>query len=78
MVLEHDLTKKKMQLVALDHFIAHDVVQERRKINEEKKQDLSCIVKEYSATKIQRCWRAKVAILKWKTKLKIKLMNTRK
>lgn len=71
MVLEHEMTKKKMRLVAFDHFVAHNVIKERRKIYKEKKKDYISILQLFSVVKIQRSWRAKKEVSK--TRLRVLL-----
>lgn len=60
-----------MRLVALDHFVAHNVIKERRKIYKEKKKDYISVLQLFSVVKIQRSWRAKKEVSK--TRLRVLL-----
>jgi hypothetical protein len=65
------MRKKKLKRVALDYFLAFDVVKERRIIFQEKKIDLKKRRKNFAASKIQMNWRAKKEVSR--TKLRVRL-----
>ena len=60
-----------MRCVALDHFLARDVVKERKIIYAKKKRDWIYMREEFYAFKIQQSWRATKEVSK--TRLKIQL-----
>lgn len=71
MILEHDMTKKKLRLVAFDHFLANNVVNTRREIFHEREKDLERKMQSFSAIKIQTSWRARKQLSKTKFQLKL-------
>ena len=65
------MTKKKLKKVVLDHFLAYEVVKERRTILEAKKRNLNHEMENFAALKVQISWRAKKTLSR--TRLMVRL-----
>ncbi len=74
--MEHEVTRKLLQTVACDHFIAKRAVQERVDTLYEKRKLWEHEIQIFAATKIQRGWRSQKAIRN--TRLRILLSNRNK
>ena len=72
------MTKNKLKRVALDYFLAIDVVQERRVIFEERNHDFVLSMKEFAAFKVQKWWQAKKEVSRTRLRLVLKRNRTGK